>query len=574
MPDLNQSLQGRDLGNLRIIAELWGVDFSAPDARVGMQRIAPLLLQQENLDEALSTLPNEALKALNELVRSGGRIPWAAFTRRYGELREMGPGRRDRERPYADDATSACEALWYRALIGRSFFDDTGGPQEYAYIPDDILELLPLVETPAAPPLGRPASAAERSRLLPATAVLLDDACTMLAGLRAGLSPDDIEPLLRCGKTSPATPLTAEALIELLKAAELLNQHNEPIPEPTRLFLEAAPGQALVMLFEAWLRSVVYNELRLVPGLVLEGQWKNDPLQTRKAVLDFLFTVPGSLKYDATASERPFWSLGAFISSVYQSHPDFQRPAGDYDSWYIRDAASGEFLRGFAHWEAVDGALLRFFITGPLHWLGVLDLAGAENNTALGAFRFSAYAVDLLNFQPASGLVAGEEPPSVRSDGRIRILPQARRDLRYQAARFCEWQGFSDGFYRYRITPASLERARSQGLRADHLLTLLSKHTKNLPPALVTAIKRWDSHGSLARIEKVVLLRVKNPELIAALRATPAARFLGESLGTAAVIIKGGAWEKVASALAELGYLSEATIEADETGAGSSTATK
>lgn len=574
MPDIIQSLQGRDLGHLRIIAELWGLDFSAPDARVGIQRITPLLLQQENLDEALSTLPNEALQALNELVRAGGRIPWAVFTRRYGELREMGPGRRDRQRPYAGETTSACEALWYRALLGRSFFDDPGGPQEYAYIPDDLLARLPLVEAPAAPPLGRPASAAERARLLPATDVLLDDACTMLAGLRCGLSPDEIEPLLRCGRTAPASPLTAAALIELLKTAELINQHDEPIPEPTRLFLEAAPGQALVMLFEAWLRSVVFNELRLAPGLVLEGQWKNDPLQTRQVVLDFLSTVPGSLKYDAAANERPFWSLGAFVSSVYQRHPDFQRPAGDYDSWYIRDAASGEFLRGFDHWDAVDGGLLRFFITGPLHWLGVLDLAGAENGLAPGAFRFSAYAADLLNFQPAAGLVAGDEPPSVRSDGRIRILPQARRDLRYQAARFCEWQGFSDGFYRYRITPASLERARNQGLRADHLLTLLSKHSKNLPPALVTAIKRWESHGSLASIEKVVLLRVRNPELISALRATPAARFLGESLGPAAVIIKGGAWEKVASALAELGYLSEAHFEAGGTGSGSSTAVK
>jgi len=149
----------------------------------------------------------------------------------------------------------------------------------------------------------------------------------------------------------------------------------------------------------------------------------------------------------------------------------------------------------------------------------------------------------------------------VRSDGRIRLLPQARRDLRYQIARFCEWQGFSDGFYRYRVTPASLERARSQGLRTAHLLSLLNKHVKNVPPALVTAVKRWDSQGSLAHFEQVVVLRVRNPELISALRATPASRFLGETLGPAAVIVKGGAWEKVASALAELGYLSEARFE-------------
>ncbi len=502
MPDLLQSLQGRDLGHLRIIAELWGIEFSAPDAHVGMQRLAPLLLSQERVDEILSTLPQEAMQALDDLVRAGGRMPWAVFTRRFGELREMGPGRRDRERPYAGEQASACEALWYRGLVGRGFFDDAAGPQEYAFIPDDLLAFLPVVETHAAAPLGRPASAAERVRLLPATDILLDDACSMLAGLRAGLPLAEIEPLLRSGKSTPAAPLSGTALVVLLKTAGLLNQHDEPMPEPTRIFLEAEPGQALVMLFEAWLRSVDFNELRLAPGLVLEGQWTNDPLHTRQMVLDFLSTVPGSLKYNSGEVERPFWSLGAFISSIYQRHPDFQRPAGDYDSWYIRDAASGEFLRGFTHWDAVDGALLRFVISGPLHWLGVLDLAGAENNPAQSAFRFSAWAAELLNFQAPQGLPAGDEQPAVRSDGRIRLLPQSRRDLRYQVGRFCEWQGFSDGFYRYRVTPASLERARAQGLRADHLLGLLNRHAKSLPPTLVTAIKRWESHGSLARHRK------------------------------------------------------------------------
>ncbi len=561
MTDLVKSLQGRDLGHLRIIAELWGIDFSAPDAHIGIQRLAPQLMDPVHVDEVLSTLPDEALQAINDLLRAGGRMPWAAFTRRYGELRDMGPGRRDRERPYAGEQASACEVLWYRAIVGRAFFDDAAGPQEYAFIPEDLIPLLPLVETPAAAPLGRPASAAERAHLLPAVDTLLDDACTMLAGLRSGLPLQKIGPLLRSGRSNPAAPLEAPVLLALLQAAGMLNQHDEPLPEPTRTFLEAQPAQALVMLFEAWLRSRDFNELRMAPGLVLEGNWQNDPLQTRQAILDFLSTVPGSPKYSASDGERPFWSLGAFVSSIYQLHPDFQRPAGDYDSWYIRDAASGEFLRGFSNWDAVDGAVLRFFIAGPLHWLGVLDLAGTENSQALSAFRFSTWAGDLLNFQAPQGLHASEEPPAVRSDGRIRLLPQARRDLRYQIARFCEWQGFSDGFYRYRVTPASLERARSQGLRTAHLLSLLNKHVKNVPPALVTAVKRWDSQGSLAHFEQVVVLRVSNPELISALRATPASRFLGETLGPAAVIVKGGAWEKVASALAELGYLSEARFE-------------
>ena len=47
-------------------------------------------------------------------------------------------------------------------------------------------------------------------------------------------------------------------------------------------------------------------------------------------------------------------------------------------SWFIRREGSEQYLRGFAHWEAVEGELLRYMIAGPLHWLGVTDIAFSE----------------------------------------------------------------------------------------------------------------------------------------------------------------------------------------------------
>ena len=46
------------------------------------------------------------------------------------------------------------------------------------------------------------------------------------------------------------------------------------------------------------------------------------------------------------------------------------------------------------------------------------------------------------------------------------------------------------------------------------------------------------------------------------LRASRAARFLGDPLGPTVIIVKAGAWEKVIAVLAELGYLAEAEITA------------
>ena len=46
MPTLAESLQGRDLGELRIIAELWGIELDAPDTRLAVQRLVPALLDR------------------------------------------------------------------------------------------------------------------------------------------------------------------------------------------------------------------------------------------------------------------------------------------------------------------------------------------------------------------------------------------------------------------------------------------------------------------------------------------------------------------------------------------------
>ena len=72
--------------------------------------------------------------------------------------------------------------------------------------------------------------------------------------------------------------------------------------------------------------DINFNELRLLPGLKFEGDWTNDPLRTRQAILELVSQIP----------ENRWWSLAAFVAAVREQHPDFQRPAGDYDSWFIR----------------------------------------------------------------------------------------------------------------------------------------------------------------------------------------------------------------------------------------------
>jgi len=548
MPDLFHSLQSRDLGHLRIVAELWGVELLSIDANEVLGELSAALLDPALVDEILGALSAEAKSALEALAGEGGRIPWATFARRFGEIRGIGPGRRDREQPYLQPI-SAAEMLFYRALLARAFFDTPNGPQEFAYLPDDLLPLLKrspkspdfgatirrLESSDSVESLGRPASPKERAHPLPPCDRLLDDATTLLAALRMGWQTPQHSENWR----HPVAILT-----DLLSTARLITD-TTPQAELVKSFLEMPRRAALSMLAGAWQESESFNELRQIPGLVCEGEWTNSPLITRHSLLNLLATIP----------HNQWWSLPAFIRAVKENNPDFQRPAGDYDSWFIRRAGSETYLRGFEHWDEVDGALIRYLVTGPLFWLGMTDLASAEDGGLATAFRIkSNVEAQMSDFRPSTFNEKGKL--TVTSDGKINVPRLVPRAARYQISRFCEWEEEKPEEYRYRVTTRSLKKAQEQGLKVSQLLSLLAKNAAaEIPPAFVKALKRWELNGTEARVENPVVLRVSRPEVLEELRKSKAGRFLGEILGPTAVIVKKGAQAKVLAALAELGLL-------------------
>jgi len=141
MPDLFTSLQKHDLGHLRIVAGLWGLELGSSETEAALKELCASLLDPDLLAEILEALDPEARAALEALAAKNGRVPWAEFTRRFGDIREMGAGKRDREKPHLNPASTA-EILFYRALLARAFFNTASGPQEFAYLPNDLLTIL------------------------------------------------------------------------------------------------------------------------------------------------------------------------------------------------------------------------------------------------------------------------------------------------------------------------------------------------------------------------------------------------------------------------------------------------
>ena len=141
MRSLEQALAEHELIVLRVIGEWWELDLTGAQKGECVQALAELLPQLDVVAE-MEYIPPEEAAALQELVAQGGRMPVAAFRRQHGEVREMGPGRLEREEPWLEPV-SVAEALYYRGFLYRGFDETAEGLLEFYYLPDELLAQLP-----------------------------------------------------------------------------------------------------------------------------------------------------------------------------------------------------------------------------------------------------------------------------------------------------------------------------------------------------------------------------------------------------------------------------------------------
>jgi hypothetical protein len=373
----------------------------------------------------------------------------------------------------------------------------------------------------------------------------VDDLTTLLAlAQRTGLHPDRLPNL--DGLLIDPDRKRRSLLLTLATEMSLLRRTDERL-RPTRSAIEwlrQSREAQLRALVDAWSRSV-WNELRHTPGLIAEGEsWQNDPLLARTALMDAL-----------PVDER-WYRVADVIAAIRRQDPDFQRPDGNYETWYIRDADTHHYLTGFDDWERVEGRLLRFLIQGPLYWLGMTELS-AGTGPEPAAYRLTPRALAWLGDEtpPADEV---RVPLVVQAEGVLLVPFNASRYERFQAARIADPEPLTPGKpYRYRIVPSSLNEARDQGISPERVLKFLEEAGgRPVPAGARRGITRWAEKGVEGRLQSVVVLRVGDPEILETLRANPKTRdYIGEALSDLAVVVRQGEWENFRQAVAQLGLL-------------------
>jgi hypothetical protein len=558
---LLESLVDYDLPMLDALARTRGATFSSQQPLAAAKELAPQLLMPASIAIAIADLAPAEREALAALQANGGWIESPRFTRRFGAVRLMGPGRLARERPW-ESPVNAAEALWYRGLVFRGFRPTADGVVEVHYVPEDLLALLP-----QSPPADSTVPAVAAIPTPPftwsAASALVEDIFNILVAVRrralqldpAGdLSGHDRRTLnALCAHPSPEDRLSAgdrlDWLLNLCGAAGLTARTTNRLVvnrEGARAWLEGTAGGRQQVLYTAWRDDATWNDLHHVPTLRLRATgWRNDPLLARQAVLRAL----------SAHRAMTWYRLDDLVAGIKADDPDFQRPDGDYSTWYIYDL-NDQPLIGFEHWDAVEGALIRYLVTQPLFWLGAVDLGSAVDGAEATAFRVSVLGAALIaNVAPAEPAPTGA-PFIVRDDFSVQVPADAGLYDRFQLARFADYVGREEHTIIYRIVPDGVNMVGKQGVSAAQVGGFLMRVTgQQVPQRVLDALARWQKVGA-ARLERALLLHLDSSTLLNQLRHDEEiGPLLGEAVGPASVIVPLTNEQRVRRWLTEHGYL-------------------
>jgi hypothetical protein len=568
MHDLRRFLVDYDMAMLRVLARNRGISLTTNVHAEAVDHLAQALLVPLSVRTALAHLSPPARQALEALLAAGGQMRAPHFARSFGHIRPIGPGRLEREAPWQKPASPA-EELWYAGLLFRGFFDDVGGPGEFVTVPNDLRPLLPHPQVKPPPFQVKVVPPPPQAGQAPRT--LVDDLFAYLVHLQT----HDVRPYAdgRLGRRDLAALRSRMGNVGQRRLALVrhLAGQLDFVARPDLFFrLEAASvkrwlsaprAEQTAVLYQTWHDDATWHDLCRVPSLACDDTpWLQhyDPVATRRALLSLLAHCPPD----------NWWSLASFVAAVKEGNPDFQRPDGDYTSWYIRDAQSGEYLSGFESWDRVEGALVADLLTGPLCWLGLLAVGQGQAGPAC---RLTETGQRLL------GLVASESqdgpPPPilVHPDLRIEVPPPASLYTCFQLERFAQAQappalpiGSREALH-YRLTVEALGRALERGIRVEQVLAFLQQASDEcLPAGVADQLRLWAGRYGQIHLGEVILLTAKSEQSMQELMALPETRgLIARPLSPTTALVRKQDLPRMQRVLRALGFLPPAEPKGD-----------
>ncbi len=490
MRSLRQALATYPFHWLEGLALYVGLPLSGRTASDAAAELAAHLMRPDIAQVLYEGLSEQARQALAEILTASVPVPWATFVRRYGPVREMGPQRLVREQPWRAPISPA-EELYYRGFVYRALIRQNGTVVEIVYVPKELTLLLPQAQERKS--LKDIPMVAPPEQVRTAGQSLLNDVVMVLAfAYNEGLHVDwEGRPLrgdlVRLGErlTSPLEPTDllrlpprVQFILYLVYHLGFVTQEGDVLRlhvKRLQSWLKQPVAYHRLMLWRLWAEGESWCDLCHVPHLdPIEGTWADTALSARQRILQHLRALSAGMWY-AFSDVQQF---------VYQYDTDFLRPDGNYDTWLIRRRDDQTILRGFQHWEDVEGALLRFYLFGPMFWLDAVMIDEE-------ARRFALTDAGTRWLRRRSEPMRQVRPPlQVSPDFRIAMPHNVHPLDLFRVSRFADWE-LTRPEYVFRITRKGLQRAAQQGISGQHILLYLRKATRDhLPRNVQRALRR------------------------------------------------------------------------------------
>ena len=545
MPTISEIIQDYEIDQIEMIAEQWGIEDDIDPKKNFRNQVVNFLDNRNLFLEVICTLPAHEQSALQFILDESGKIPAAQFTRTYGEIREMGAAIREKERPDRNPI-SVAENLFYKGIIGLSFFNERDEVKEYIFLPEEFIKFLKSIRDDPSRIVAPPTLSEKNvSQIIYASDELLDQICSLLAALRSNIPINEF---------SHFFPLPRIHFLSALLQTQGVIDKDSSILDTSKFkdFLTSERSVAFSNICFSWMEDGLINELKLLPNIIFDGKWKNDPKKTRGNLLEIITKLP----------LKKWCRISDFIDWMHHRHPDFQRSGGEYETWFIKDAANDEYMNGFENWHHVEGKLLHFFLTGPLFWMGILDLAVAEEGAQPFAFKKSDWADKLLEKKHIEYSTHEISEFILRKNGTILVPANTQRELHYQIARFCVWEEIQRKHYRYKISPVAIRRAKTQHISTGQIKTLFQKYAKKpIPKNILVALNRWDKKQSQIQLGKHILIRVVSSDILDQIEKSSAKRYIRERINATTAVTTPKDIHRLEDALIEMGYFAEISHE-------------
>ncbi len=343
------------------------------------------------------------------------------------------------------------------------------------------------------------------------------------AALRQVIEHIDLKARNEQVRTESDVPRLLFIRLLLMKLGLLQQKQGTLCAAPAESFFSLPLLQRAHRCYHLWLDTSFWNELLFIPEMIVRPALA--PLESaHEEVLSARKTVLERLAHERVGE---WHSIATFIArtKLYAPYLLFPRQYGSraerYSSGSNPYGLDFRLKRGWlTHregWHMVEGGFIRTMLTGPLYWLGAIDV---DQEEAATRFRFAGGGRLVISDIPLEKEEVCWGRLVVQPNFELVALAPVSEQLLVRLDRFAERINL-EHIAQYRLTKASVTRAIQIGLHADTIQKELESAAGNeIPQNVQYSLVEWERQARRIEVwQGTSLLEVDEPALLDTLLA-------------------------------------------------------